>query len=82
MANTRMTQTQLVKSLAESNEVSNKQMKEILEKLASTAIAEVKKNSVFVLPGIGQDWCAWIVKPARDATRRPAKPSRFPPRKL
>ena len=54
MANTRMTQTQLVKLLAESNEVSNKQMKEILEKLASTAIAEVKKNGVFVLPGIGR----------------------------
>jgi DNA-binding protein HU-beta len=54
MAATRMTQTQLVKSLAESNEVSNKQMKEILEKLAATAIAEVKKNGVFVLPGIGR----------------------------
>jgi DNA-binding protein HU-beta len=49
-----MTQTQLVKSLAESNGVSNKQMKEILEKLAATAIAEVKKNGVFVLPGIGR----------------------------
>jgi DNA-binding protein HU-beta len=54
MANTRMTQTQLVRSLAESSGVSNKQMKEILEKLASTAIAEVKKNGVFVLPGIGR----------------------------
>ena len=54
MAATRMTQTQLVKSLAESNAVSNKQMKEILEKLAATAIAEVKKNGVFVLPGIGR----------------------------
>ncbi len=54
MAATRMTQTQLVKSLAESNQVSNKQMKEILEKLAATAIAEVKKNGVFVLPGIGR----------------------------
>jgi DNA-binding protein HU-beta len=49
-----MTQTQLVRQLAESNEVSNKQMKEILEKLAGTAIAEVKKNGVFVLPGIGR----------------------------
>jgi DNA-binding protein HU-beta len=49
-----MTQTQLVKSLAESYEVSNKQMKEILEGLATTAIAEVKKNGVFVLPGIGR----------------------------
>jgi DNA-binding protein HU-beta len=54
MAATRMTQTQLVKSLAESNEVSNKTAKAILEGLASLAIAEVKKNGVFVLPGIGR----------------------------
>ena len=54
MAATRMTQTQLVKSLAESNEISNKQAKAILEGLASVAIAEVKKNGVFVLPGIGR----------------------------
>ena len=54
MANTRMTQTQLVRSLAEANEISNKQAKAILEGLASVAIAEVKKNGVFVLPGIGR----------------------------
>jgi DNA-binding protein HU-beta len=49
-----MTQTQLVRSLAEANEISNKQAKAILEGLASIAIAEVKKNGVFVLPGIGR----------------------------
>jgi len=54
MANTRMTQTQLVRSLAESNEVSNKTAKALLEGLASMAITEVKKNGVFVLPGIGR----------------------------
>jgi DNA-binding protein HU-beta len=54
MANTRMTQTQLVRSLAEGNEISNKQAKAILEGLAGIAIAEVKKNGVFVLPGIGR----------------------------
>jgi DNA-binding protein HU-beta len=54
MANTRMTQTQLVRSLAESHEISNKQAKAILEGLATVAIAEVKKNGVFVLPGIGR----------------------------
>ena len=48
-----MTQTQLVKSLAESNEVSNKTAKAILEGLATMAITEVKKNGMFVLPGIG-----------------------------
>jgi DNA-binding protein HU-beta len=54
MASTRMTQTQLVRSLAEGNEVSNKTAKALLEGLAAMAIAEVKKNGVFVLPGIGR----------------------------
>jgi DNA-binding protein HU-beta len=54
MANQRMTQTQLVRSLAEGNEVNNKTARGFLETLASLAIAEVKKNGVFVLPGIGR----------------------------
>ena len=54
MANVRMTQTQLVRSLAESCEVPNKTAKGMMECLASMAIAEVKKNGVFVLPGIGR----------------------------
>ena len=54
MATTRMTQTQLVKLLAVHCEVSNKVAKSFLEGLASMAIAEVKKNGVFVLPGIGR----------------------------
>ena len=54
MANTRMTQTQLVRAIAESCEVSNKAAKGFLETLATMAIAEVKKNGVFVLPGIGR----------------------------
>jgi DNA-binding protein HU-beta len=49
-----MTQTQLVKAIAEQGEVSNKQAKAILDHLAATAIAEVKKNGMFVLPGIGR----------------------------
>jgi DNA-binding protein HU-beta len=49
-----MTQTQLVRSLAESLEVNNKVARDFLEKLSATAIAEVKKNGVFVLPGIGR----------------------------
>jgi DNA-binding protein HU-beta len=49
-----MTQTQLVRSLAESCEVNNKTSRQLLECLASTAIAEVKKNGVFVLPGVGR----------------------------
>ena len=54
MATQRMTQTQLVRSLAEQGGINNKQAREILDKLAATAIAEVKKNGVFVLPGLGR----------------------------
>jgi len=54
MANQRMTQTQLVKILAEKNGIANKAAKEFLEHLATLAIGEVKKNGLFVLPGIGR----------------------------
>jgi len=54
MANLRMTQTQLVRSLAESCEVSNAAARGFLESLASLAVGEVKKNGLFVLPGIGR----------------------------
>ena len=54
MANQRMTQTQLVRSLAETCESNNKTARAFLDGLASTAIGEVKKNGVFVLPGIGR----------------------------
>jgi len=49
-----MTQTQLVRTLAESCEVNNKTARAFLDNLGSMAIAEVKKNGVFVLPGIGR----------------------------
>ena len=54
MAATKMTQTQLVRTLAEKAEVSNKVAKAFLENLASTAIGEVKKNGMFVVPGLGR----------------------------
>jgi DNA-binding protein HU-beta len=54
MANQRMTQTQLVRGLAESCEVNNKVARQFLDSLSSLAIGEVKKNGVFVLPGIGR----------------------------
>ena len=53
MAAQRMTQTQLVRTLAEHTEVPNKTARGFLETLASLAITEVKKNGVFVIPGIG-----------------------------
>src|SRR5262249_48193299 len=54
MANQRMTQTQLVRSLAEGCEVNNKTARAFLDCLSGMAVAEVKKNGVFVLPGIGR----------------------------
>src|SRR3981189_925785 len=54
MANQRMTQTQLVRSLAESCEVPNKTARALLDGLSGLAISEVKKNGVFVMPGLGR----------------------------
>ena len=54
MASQRMTQTTLVRSLAEGCGVNNKVARQFLDSLASMAIGEVKKNGVFVLPGIGR----------------------------
>ncbi len=50
----RMTQTQLVKKIAAATEVSNKVAKAFLDTYASIAVAETKKNGVFVMPGIGR----------------------------
>ena len=54
MASQRMTQTQLVRSLAESVEVPNKTARQFIDNLSNLAIAEVKKNGVFVVPGLGR----------------------------
>ena len=54
MASQRMTQTTLVRSLAEGCGVNNKVARQFLDSLAGLAIGEVKKNGVFVLPGIGR----------------------------
>lgn len=54
MADKRMTQTQLVRCLAEACGVNNKVARSMVETLADTAIKEVKKNGVFVVPGIGR----------------------------
>ena len=49
-----MTQTQIVQTLADKCEISKKVAKTLLDTLAQTAVAEVKKNGLFVLPGIGR----------------------------
>src|SRR5450755_1993944 len=50
----RMTQTAIVKELAETTSVTNKVAKQFLESLADLAIRETKKNGVFIVPGIGR----------------------------
>jgi DNA-binding protein HU-beta len=64
-----MTQTQLVRHLAEKCEVNNKVARGFVEELAKIAISETKKNGVFVLPGLGR-----LVKANRKARmgRNPA----------
>jgi DNA-binding protein HU-beta len=49
-----MTQTQIIQTLADKCEITKKISKGLLEKLAQTAVTEVKKNGLFVLPGIGR----------------------------
>jgi len=49
-----MTQTQLVQTLAEKCEVTKKVSQGLLAALSEAAISEVKKNGLFVLPGIGR----------------------------
>jgi|SRR5579859_4136278 len=51
---TGMTKTQLVRHMAEKNEMSNKAAAAFLECLAETAVTQTKKNGMFVLPGLGK----------------------------
>ena len=69
MATRAMTQTQLIRHLAESCQLSNKAARQFMETLAATALKETKKNGLFVLPGIGR-----LVKSKRKARmgRNPA----------
>jgi len=50
----KMTQSQLVKELAEGSGTTNKVAKTFVESYAAIAIRETKKNGVFVLPGVGR----------------------------
>lgn len=69
MAAARMTQTQLVRHMAEKCGTNNKVARGFLDELAKIALSETKKNGVFVLPGIGR-----LVKSNRKARmgRNPA----------
>jgi DNA-binding protein HU-beta len=54
MAAKRMTQSQIVRALAQQCEVTNGAARQFLQHLTDTAIKEVKKVGVFVLPGLGR----------------------------
>jgi nucleoid DNA-binding protein len=49
-----MTQTQVVRTLAERCGTNNKVARSFLDELAKLAITETKKNGVFVIPGLGR----------------------------
>jgi len=50
----RMTQTAIVRELAETTGINNRVSKQYMDALAELAVRETKKNGVFVLPGIGR----------------------------
>jgi DNA-binding protein HU-beta len=50
----KMTQSQLVKELAEATGTNGKVAKTFVESYAAVAVRETKKNGLFVLPGIGR----------------------------
>jgi DNA-binding protein HU-beta len=50
----RLTQTAIVRELAETTGLNNKVSKQYLDALAALAVRETKKNGVFILPGIGR----------------------------
>jgi DNA-binding protein HU-beta len=54
MADVKMTQTAIIRELAETAEISNKVAKSFLEHFANMAVRETKKNGVFVIPGVGR----------------------------
>jgi DNA-binding protein HU-beta len=57
-----MTKTQIIRSMAEKLELSNKQVAAFLDLLADTAVKETKKSGVFTIPGLGK-----LVKAERKA---------------
>ena len=49
-----MTQSQLIRALAEGSGTNNKTARAMLETLVSTALRETKKVGVFKIPGLGR----------------------------
>jgi DNA-binding protein HU-beta len=62
MAGKVMTKAQLVTQVAEKASITKAAANEILDIIASTAVAETKKNGQFIIPGLGK-----LVKSQRKA---------------
>jgi DNA-binding protein HU-beta len=62
MAGKVMTKAQLVSLIAEKASITKAAANDILDTLASTAVAETKKNGQFIIPGLGK-----LVKSQRKA---------------
>jgi DNA-binding protein HU-beta len=50
----RMTQTAIVRELAETSGINNRVAKQFMDALSEMAVRETKKSGVFILPGIGR----------------------------
>ena len=50
----KLTQTQILRMLAESSELPNKQVSALFKEMVALAVRETKKNGQFTLPGFGK----------------------------
>jgi DNA-binding protein HU-beta len=77
----RLTQSQVITSLADQSDLNKKVVKEVLTNLADLAIKETKKKGEFVFPGVGK-----LVRSDRKARmgRNPAtgEPIKIPAKKV
>lgn len=64
---TQLSKSQLIEKISESNELSKKQVKGVLESLTSIGYKELKKNGVFLVPGFAK--FVVIKKPATKARK-------------
>ena len=53
-AGTKLTQSQVIRELAEANDMATRAAKQFVTSFAELAIRETKKNGVFIIPGIGR----------------------------
>ena len=64
---TQLTKSQLIEKIASENEIAKKDVKGVLETLASVGYKELKKTGVFLLPGFAK--FVVIKKPATKARK-------------